>query len=570
MATTKRHEGESARKSRAPSANRASAARRAAESVEPTKPFDSAIDTIFRNDGIVRESLTKNVRERSAGLLLQQDRADQAFDKFTASRYREALRKQRTYLAPGDDLAESLERVMVSGAKELGGSKVDRSIRLRVTDDLRSMVKKKARGQDKSLVGTIGLERLVDYLSPDARVRPTQPPDTTFTSCMAEIEAEKRLAALKAAADAAAKHGNGTKPAANTNGTDGGRAESHANGKTDAAKDALVASDVDLLMKTISSPESTLQYAAPDRQDGDALQKSIDTFELRSGPSDVTSYHDFTSLQIAFEDVWTEVFDGQLETLGKELYSKYVELKDFAGIKGKDRPISSVDDIKALMEEVRSLAAITRDATPREVRPCTPKTGTNGTSGRTPADDAVDSVKSILDPLGLITGTIGDATVHALVDPLGAAISGLSNLFAGKTQLTWGAFPGPLPGHGDIITTTFETNVTEPGTVEIAIKNSPEAWWWKGLEFREFDSSGNVAVYFRISNDPNDSDVWDRTSYNVLPLYTPQLTNGLLEFKKAAPPPFGFGIHTGYYLLAGLDQQLKDGMRVTFTWVKDS
>jgi hypothetical protein len=108
--------------------------------------------------------------------------------------------------------------------------------------------------------------------------------------------------------------------------------------------------------------------------------------------------------------------------------------------------------------------------------------------------------------------------------------------------------------------------------VEIVLQNSPDAWWWKGIEFREFDATGKVVSHSVISNDPQANDASDpqRVSFNVLRLFTTQLPNGLLEFQKAAPPPFGFGIHTGYYLLAGLDVSLRDRMRVTFTWEKDS
>jgi hypothetical protein len=101
------------------------------------------------------------------------------------------------------------------------------------------------------------------------------------------------------------------------------------------------------------------------------------------------------------------------------------------------------------------------------------------------------------------------------------------------------------------------------------IENGPQAWWWKGIEFREFDTRGSVISNFRISNDPRDSGVWQADSYNRLPLYTPQLPNGVLEFQKAAPG-IGFGVHTGYYLLAGLPDRMPDRTRAIFRWEKDS
>ena len=54
------------------------------------------------------------------------------------------------------------------------------------------------------------------------------------------------------------------------------------------------------------------------------------TFFAGKVTTDVPSYHDFHTLQIAFQHVWTEIFDGQLTSLGRDLYGEYVKLKDFS------------------------------------------------------------------------------------------------------------------------------------------------------------------------------------------------------------------------------------------------
>lgn len=53
---------------------------------------------------------------------------------------------------------------------------------------------------------------------------------------------------------------------------------------------------------------------------------------LPSGPADVTSFHDFHQLQIAFEHVWTEAFDEPFRTQVEELYSSIVELHEDFGV----------------------------------------------------------------------------------------------------------------------------------------------------------------------------------------------------------------------------------------------
>jgi hypothetical protein len=521
-------------------------------------PIHSAIETIFRNDQSVREAMSDNLRERSTEALSVTNRAENAFSGFSASRYSPAERARPNYLAPGDDLAASLQVVLTKGADAIRKSTVPTSIRFRPTEVLRSMIKD-AKGKDKSLVGTIDLGPLVDHIAPNSMVRPSRPRDPAFTACMAELEAEKRLKAIKGSAKEAATDGGpdatrgrgGTSPAA-----------AGAAALTSTTTDTLVPDRVDLLMDTITSPESQLRYAVPSRSDQSSLQDAIKTFELRSGPSDVTSYHDFSSLQIAFEHVWTEIFDGKLTSLGKELYAECVKLKAFAGIDdGADPSIDTIDDLRQLMDEIRNLGKITPVLTPGEFRP----SGGSGSGTTDAGATAIDVVKHVLDPASAITDYIGDKTVGALLDPAGALIGALGALFAGKPQLNWSSFPGPLPVSGDIISTRFDSSAVAPGTVEIALRNSPQAWWWKGIEFRELDAAGKIISDLRISNNPQDTDVSDRNSYNVLRLHITQLTNGVLEFKKAGVA----GVPTGYYLLAGLGDGLKDRMRVTFTWEKD-
>jgi len=51
-------------------------------------------------------------------------------------------------------------------------------------------------------------------------------------------------------------------------------------------------------------------------------------FDLSTGAADAPSYHDFFSLQIAFEDVWAELLDTRIEQVGTELYAYFDALMD--------------------------------------------------------------------------------------------------------------------------------------------------------------------------------------------------------------------------------------------------
>lgn len=55
---------------------------------------------------------------------------------------------------------------------------------------------------------------------------------------------------------------------------------------------------------------------------------SSSPFELSTGAADADSYHDFYRLQMAFEDVWAELLDQNLQKTGELLYAQWDSLMD--------------------------------------------------------------------------------------------------------------------------------------------------------------------------------------------------------------------------------------------------
>lgn len=76
------------------------------------------------------------------------------------------------------------------------------------------------------------------------------------------------------------------------------------------------------------------------------LSESVESFQLPVGPTDDVAYHDFYSLQIAFEDVWAEAFDGGLREAAEELYGLVVELHEEYDL--ETSWLGEIDDIEAL------------------------------------------------------------------------------------------------------------------------------------------------------------------------------------------------------------------------------
>lgn len=524
------------------------------ESEMPGHPIPAGIREIFQNDQTVRDAFTANLRPLSTASQALADRAAAAFAGFSASRYSAAARSGPTYLPPGGDLPTALESVITRGADARRAALTTSSLRLALSDDLQALINRIGKG-GKAGPANVDLGALVAYVTGKSVAGRASAPAAVVTPCQAEREAEQRLAAIEAAGP-----GEGG-PA----GPEERAAAAPAAGDDPAlTAQKLVRREVGVQMKTATSPESQLSYSVPERASQQTQQQEVQTFELRDGPSDVTSYHDFSSLQIAFEDVWTEVFDGQIRGLGEELYREYVKLKVFSGTDdGADRQITTMDDLTQLLADIRDLSMTVQTDMPSDLLPAA---GGSGASSPAGSADLFGYAKAAIDPASVITGSIQNQIVRAVVDPLGAAVDLIGSLLAGKQQLTWSSFPGPLPGGNDVITCSFEENAAPPGTVAIVLASSPQAASWKGIEFWEFDADAKPISHFKISNDPRDDGVWQKSSYNTLPLYTSQVQNCMIEFQKEAL----FGVHTGYYQLSQLGQKLTDRTRVTFTWIKDS
>lgn len=519
--------------------------------------LDRSINHIFGHDDIVQTALTTNLKPRTIASQAVVDRAAAAFARFTPSALSAAERAKPNYLGPRDDVLEAMTELIDAGTRAMRADTADRSLRLALSPELKRLIQEQTAPKGKTL-GTIELGSLIDFVNRRLGVGPVQAAAASMTACTAEIEAERRLQEIERTgpedgADATAAH---------TVKSNGSRRQRHSarRGSDDSSEAVkLVRDQVERQMSSARSPEQ--QIAFPQRSDQDTHSKAVQTFELRDGPSDVTSYHDFSSLQIAFRHVWTEVFDGELTSLGNELYQEYVKLKVFTGTDdGKDRPISTLDDLRQLIDEVRTLSLMTDDDLPGGLKPAD---SGNSVTGPTGAADLGTFAKIAFDPFSAVTGNIKDEGIRALVDPAGALFDLVGKLFT-KPRLTWQSFPGPLPS-GDLIEVSVEEDVMDPGTVAIVVANTRKTSWWKGIEFRELGVDGTVTSDFKISTDPEDQEVWDRRSYNALQLRTSQLRRGVLEFQKAA----FLGHRTGFYVLTDLDQKIKDRARVTFTWLQD-
>jgi hypothetical protein len=497
--------------------------------------IQSTINDFFLNDGHTRRALADNLRPRALDALTIRARADVAFKQFTASKYQADDRIKATYADPGSvPSANAVATLVREGLDVLSTSAYARRLRIRETDAFMSLIDPAT--ASGGFIGTVPLADLLAYVETRLEVLPSERPRTVMSSCEAEERVEQWLLSVEQGDVGElppATQGSATSSSGNEEDSSPGTADVQ----------SLVGRQVALLMAKVVAPEQQLRFDVPGRQKGDELARALETFQLRAGPSDVTSYHDFSSLQIAFQHVWTEVFDGQLAPLGKELYCEYVKLKASLGIDdAPDQTIDTLDDLAQLMGEIRDLATIKTADLP----PSLQSTPGNSGPGGLPFDGR---------------------------NPLEWTIGKIAQWLAGKPTLTWDSFETadstderPLPLEGDRIQVRFEPGAAPRGQVEIVIEHTDATWWWKGIEFVEFTLEGAILSTTRIgtSNHRN----WNPSNTDRLQIDTNRLRTGALEFLKDAPRGIG-GWPTGFYRLTNLDSQIKDRMRVTFTWIKD-
>ena len=122
---------------------------------------------------------------------------------------------------------------------------------------------------------------------------------------------------------------------------------------TELTLDELVKDQVALQMKHATSPEAKLKFGISDRASQQDIDMATKGFNISGGPADVTAYHDFYDLQIAFRHIWTELFDRELAQKGKELYEEALKEKDYKDIKTPKDTIASVEELKQFKDYLR-------------------------------------------------------------------------------------------------------------------------------------------------------------------------------------------------------------------------
>ncbi len=316
----------------------------------------SVVDAAFKEDDKVREVLTKHLTARATESRKITARAREAFANFKPSLFTSAQRAERNFVDPGQSLVKPTRSVIDKSVAALSESAGRRTLKIHITENLKDLF-----SDDSSVDGSprnIKLPDLINHLTkkiPDVQTLR----NARRNDCEAKIKAKRILDRLNSNSGSTAPDASAIEPVVTS---------AAGNGDEPSGTNDFVSKQVHDLMAGVASPEQQVSFNTNEKQAKlNDTEKNVKSFQLREGASDVISYHDFKVLQIAFEHIWTELFDTRLSSFGTELYHEAVKLETFlqpGGTTNLNFSVSSIPDLLNLLRSIRELNQTATHETP--------------------------------------------------------------------------------------------------------------------------------------------------------------------------------------------------------------
>jgi|SRR5215470_436275 len=243
-------------------------------------PQAAVIDAAFTQRAGLQQALTANLVPNAAASAEVAGKAQTAFKNFNPSQYSETQLTNRNHVAVKTDPSEMLRSVVKRYVDSGSASTRAGTMTIRAEGELAAMKVGKA----------IPLDSLLDYLSAQQTGSYSFAAIPALATCCARSEAQSLVASIAAVPSGSSADGDKPTPAAGKDVTQ------------------IVSDNVNLQMATATSPEMKRTYAVIPNDSGSGQTELLQTFELRPDPTNVTSYHDFTTLQTAFKHDWTQLF----------------------------------------------------------------------------------------------------------------------------------------------------------------------------------------------------------------------------------------------------------------------
>lgn len=300
----------------------------------------AAIEASSRDDEqiqlAVEAASVSTVRRLAKPILARQKQVQQAFEGFTLSSLTQAQRDSSNYVGAHEGVLPKQEALFDAQMHTIAvdtDAAVTRQFRLEVDDaELRAWgIETAADAVSFSAEMTAG--QVLAGIKQRVRFGPLDRSRSWLEIECAELDAESVLdeaIARCTSKPALCPPGDGSEPDPST------------------LTAELISSQIAGQLRHQTAPEIELQYGV--EQHG-----KVTATITRPSPADITRYHDFYDLQIAFEHVWTEAVDEGLPVLFKELYGEMVRFQNRVSGETIVRRVQTLDDMLSLYEEFRSL-----------------------------------------------------------------------------------------------------------------------------------------------------------------------------------------------------------------------
>jgi len=296
----------------------------------------------------VRKNFTKRQADRMKKVRNRTKIAENAFKRFDPSLVPINIRKDPTYLGPKDNLKDCQQKIVERTNKIIKNSKIKPSLRLSFTEN-----ELKDLGFRLNSDGTIGgqadLQKILKKVDSSSQGNEFYTADSLIEMCKNETDAKKMVD------DATTLHTNDDNNSNHVSSTSTADT-SLSSSSTNLTNDELIGEKIALQMKHATAPENELKFNVQTRPDQNQITENISKLEFGTALSDLPSYHDFHNIRIAFEHVWTEVYDEQIPTLGKQLYEQWVNYKDEGLIdeeeEEKYKTITTTDELRRFRDDI--------------------------------------------------------------------------------------------------------------------------------------------------------------------------------------------------------------------------
>ena len=129
--------------------------------------------------------------------------------------------------------------------------------------------------------------------------------------------------------------------------------------------------EVELRQRVLGQLTDLARFDASDSRAGNTLVQlhdTIDQLQLSGGPANVSSFHDFQTLQFAFPSVWTEAFDESVKQHVEKLYDTHVQLHEEYGVTLPSLvEFDEIADINAFLNELERSSEMLLEPVPKDV-----------------------------------------------------------------------------------------------------------------------------------------------------------------------------------------------------------